>query len=721
MAKIRVNELEHARQGALAVASRSARENRPGYLTGRVVGVDEADSRRVVVDFGGSPISVLAGPGRWVPGSLVAVDVDGQNRPTRVRGAVTDVPAEHVEGEPVEPVVSWAGSVLEPREITEEERARIEETARGLETARQELADARTEAEQSFGELDDKLGQAFPDDIFDVGAGIAGALDAATTADGKADTAMTMASGKNAASYTDVADSVAEPGPTPTQAMGLGRRQFDVHRNRRSNGQIIGEWIWTGTAWSRLTLSDAMLSSLDVGKLTAGTANIETGVVNKLWGQLGVFDRLDVRTDAYVSGVNLEDGAVTARTLDVVPESGQGGLQLKSDGMMVIDAEGNGTVDLRVNAENYLSFYRGEAVNFSVSGDGALSAQDVSANESLFYRGTELSELLESFPRGVIYRTAREAGPHTIRFADYTSRLAYIQAQRPETDRRWRIWATYDAMGNSSSGADSWNLWTFAFNGGLHYNQDTWQTIRQGRQWVPGISDYDQRLLFAEVRAHSLPWSEAGNGIFSINMSNVAGSSFNVRNLVFWIEDVGSSAAATASPSTPWIRPDATSDAAPTPTEQRHTSTWNMSSFQNYRSGVRVNHASGNIAGGNYSGEWRGIMFFPHATIKSALSGATTTKVEIYLQNAHTYAYSGSTVLIGSHNYASAPASSPAVAARASQHFARGQGRWVALPTAVGTGFANGTIKGLAVYGGSTSNYATWTPGAVKLRVSYTK
>ena len=99
MTEIRVNELEHARQGALAVAARSARENRPGYLTGRVVGVDEADSRRIVVDFGGSPISVLAGPGRWVPGSLVAVDVDGQNRPTRVRGAVTDVPAEHVEVE----------------------------------------------------------------------------------------------------------------------------------------------------------------------------------------------------------------------------------------------------------------------------------------------------------------------------------------------------------------------------------------------------------------------------------------------------------------------------------------------------------------------------------------------------------------------------------------------------------------------------------------------
>ena len=46
-----------------------------------------------------------------------------------------------------------------------------------LEEARQELADARTEAEQNFDELDDKLGQAFPDDIFDVDLAIEGAKD----------------------------------------------------------------------------------------------------------------------------------------------------------------------------------------------------------------------------------------------------------------------------------------------------------------------------------------------------------------------------------------------------------------------------------------------------------------------------------------------------------------------------------------------------------------
>lgn len=579
----------------------------------------------------------------------------------------------------------------------------LEETALGLETAQQELADARAEAEQNFGELDDKLGQAFPDDIFDVNLAI-----------------EQMANGKNAASYTDVADSVAEPGPTPTLAMGEGRRQFDVHRNRRSNGQIIGEWIWTGTAWTRLTLSDAMLSSLDVGKLTAGTANIETAVVNKLWGQLGVFDKLDVRTDAYISGTNLKDGAVTARTLNVVPEEGEGGLQLKSDGMMVIDAEGNGTVDLRVNAENYLSFYHDDAASFSVSGDGALTAQDVSANENLFYRGTELSELLDALPRGIVYFAEKINDIHTISNASYTSRIGHIIVERPSTPRHWRIVAragmqSASTGGNVTSGAH----WQFVSNGGRVYNQDSWTVLSSVLYQTSGY--YWQTETFEDiVNTDDISWDSSGTAIVSWTARNAIGSSYKLgQGAIFYIEDMGP--AFDRSPSYPWIRPDESDDIGSSTTPTPRTSTWNMSGFQNYRAGVRLAHTSGNIAGGNYSGEWRGVMFFPHATIKSALSGATISKVEIYLQNAHTYAYAGSTILIGTHNYASAPASSPAVHPRASQHFARGQSRWVTLPNAVGTGFANGSIKGIAVYGGSTANYATWAPSAPKLRITYKK
>ena len=546
------------------------------------------------------------------------------------------------------------------------------------------------------------------------------AYNQAVAADGKADAAMTMASGKNAVTYTDVANSVAEPGPAPTTASGAGRRKYDIHRNRRTNGQIIGEWMWTGTAWTRLALSDAMLSSLDVGKLTAGTANIATAVVNKVWGQLGVFDKLDVRTDAYVSGINLKDGAVTARTLNVVPEMGQGGLQLTPDGMMLIDSEGSGTVDLRVNADNYLSFYRDGAVNFSVSDDGALSAKSVSANDGLFYRGIELIEFLEAIPRGVIYYAEPINGNHVISNTSYTSRIGHIPVGRPSTPRYWRIVARAGIAssatgGNVTSGAH----WQFVSNGGRVYNQGTWKVLASVLYQTPGYY-WQTETLEHVVNTDDIEWNSAGQALISWTARNAIGSSYKLgQGAYFYIEDMGP--AFDQSPTYPWIRPDASSDTGSSTTPTSQTGTWNMSSFQNYRAGVRLAHTSGNIAGGNLSGEWCGIMFFPYTTIQSALSGATTTKVEIYLQNAHTYASSGSTVLIGSHNYASAPSSSPSVAARASQPFSRGQGRWVTLPNAVGDGFKGGTIKGLAVYGSSTANYATWTPSATKIRITYKK
>lgn len=534
------------------------------------------------------------------------------------------------------------------------------------------------------------------------------------------DAAMSMASGKNSASYTDVADSVAEPGPAPTQAMGLGRRQFDMHRNRRSDGQIIGEWIWTGTAWSRLTLSDAMLSSLDVGKLTAGTANIETAVVDKMWGQLGVFDKLDVRTDAYISGVNLKDGAVTARTLNVVPEDGQGGTVLTGTTIGMVNSDGTGMMDLSVGSDNYLSFYRDEVVNFSVSADGSLSSQDVSANENLYYRGTELTELLETMPRGVVYYAEPINGIYTISNASYTSRIGHIVVERPSTPRHWRIVARAGVQSSTSGGTDTSGVhWRFVSNAGRQYDEASWKALSSVLYQTSGY--YWQTETFEHVvNTDDISWNSAGQALVSWTARNSIGHSYKLgQGAIFYIEDVGP--AFDRSPTYPWIRPSGSRDSGSSTTPTSQTGTWNMSSFQNYLSGVKYSHTSGNLAGGNYSGEWRGLMFFPHATIRSALSGATISKVEVYLQNAHTYAYSGSTILIGSHNYASAPASRPAVAARTSQHFSRGQGRWVTLPNAVGDGFKGGTIKGLAVYGGSTANYATWVPSAPKLRITYKK
>lgn len=109
------------------------------------------------------------------------------------------------------------------------------------------------------------------------------------------DAAMTAANGKNMVTYTDVT-AANKPGPNPTTGMGTGRAQWDIHRNRNaSTGEVYAEWRWSGSSWQTVNYGDEILRSLDVGKLTAGTANIQNAVVQKIAAESAQFINLDVK------------------------------------------------------------------------------------------------------------------------------------------------------------------------------------------------------------------------------------------------------------------------------------------------------------------------------------------------------------------------------------------------------------------------------------------
>lgn len=116
-----------------------------------------------------------------------------------------------------------------------------------------------------------------------------------------ADAAMASADGKNRHTYSDIATG---PGPTPPPSFGQGRTVNDVHRNRDiATGEIYAEFRWTGSAWQPVNFGDAILRSLDVGKLTAGTANIQQAVIQKMAVQIATI-------------IELHASAITAGTID---------------------------------------------------------------------------------------------------------------------------------------------------------------------------------------------------------------------------------------------------------------------------------------------------------------------------------------------------------------------------------------------------------------------
>lgn len=85
---------------------------------------------------------------------------------------------------------------------------------------------------------------------------------------------------------------------------------------------IVAEWSWDGSKWSRMHVTSQQISNLDVGKLTAGSASIGELAARKIAGDVGRFlqittDQLTVTGNASFTDVmarNIWSRVVTAQT-----------------------------------------------------------------------------------------------------------------------------------------------------------------------------------------------------------------------------------------------------------------------------------------------------------------------------------------------------------------------------------------------------------------------
>lgn len=81
-------------------------------------------------------------------------------------------------------------------------------------------------------------------------------------------------------------------------------------------GRVVGQWVRSAGTWTSTPITDAAIANLDVGKLTAGTAAIDVAVLNKVWADLGVFNRLTAG-EAWIGGAQIKDGEITAPKITV--------------------------------------------------------------------------------------------------------------------------------------------------------------------------------------------------------------------------------------------------------------------------------------------------------------------------------------------------------------------------------------------------------------------
>jgi hypothetical protein len=186
-------------------------------------------------------------------------------------------------------------------------------------------------------------------------------------------------------------------------------------------------------------------------------------------------------------------------------------------------------------------------------------------------------------------------------------------------------------------------------------------------------------------------------------------------------------------------------DPAP-PARQTYTSTWPANASATFKgSGVKRTDVTDELAQGYYgstNGNQSSVMTFTGAnstgdeagvTVSSALTGATITKVEVYLFATHWFSYAGGTARIGYANATAIPASfSSARPYVSASGWKRDTGRWVPITSAaLIKALLAGTCRAITIGPGvgTSSNYygrfvsATGAPSSRRpaLRITYSK
>lgn len=394
------------------------------------------------------------------------------------------------------------------------------------------------------------------------------------------------------------------------------------------------------------------------------------------------------------------------------------GKSFRGSSFIITDAEGTEQVNLSPGVTgNFATFGSGDK-QATVGSDGSVSASAVVA-ETLYYKGDELSAILEKLPKGVLSRSSSAQFPPGILTVGSEVGLSEIRFQTPVGSKReYRVKGSNLTIVNTTRGAKFTVRMTTDGTrptisstaiGNWEFEPDTqaYRTVTIEREYALN-GGLDVRMLLTMspgVGTGNTGFYNAGSGV---ELSIVDEGLFIERTGV-----ISNGGATGASPTrnydvtyqSNWLRSYMGSGAP------RSVGADNTKAYQGYTSYWP--------AGGNQ----RSMFGFP-TNLQTDLSGATITSMEVYLYFEHWQGGAGGTAAIGVHGNVSAPATSTGITGPIleSGSWPRGSGRWVYIPSQYWAGFASGSYRGIALYkNDNNSQYYGYAANDCRLRVRYTK
>lgn len=137
---------------------------------------------------------------------------------------------------------------------------------------------------------------------------------------------------------------------------------------------IVAEWRWDGSSWERMRVTSEQISNLDVGKLTAGSANIAEVTARKIASDVGRF--LEITTDQLTVTGNASFVNATAHHVwTEIVTSGQGEFEKITAGMLEANSVSAsniqvGALDGKVITGATIQTERGSNRGLKLSSDG---------------------------------------------------------------------------------------------------------------------------------------------------------------------------------------------------------------------------------------------------------------------------------------------------------------------------------------------------------------
>ena len=512
-------------------------------------------------------------------------------------------------------------------------------------------------------------------------------------------------------------------------------------------------WRWDGTAWEPLPMDPVMIPIIQIGTGTAGdlTADrvvvtgdfvarvaqiLELSVENLVVTEGATINELVALSiasataefqTAYIqnlrtNGAVIDDAVIGELASNLITsglfrtaETGQR-LEIDSNGLIMygLDVDGGEYEMVRIGPSG---------VNLLTVGDTTVSPASVRSPAGSFDQlsvgGQSVDELLAGLPRGMVawgqLTTSSQTDGDT---SDYARRGELQTWLQPGRLHRIRLSEHFVEVSGTSNTNVVEEL-RYSFDGapiyhGLTVDANNYQGVFSRSPVFAGAATTVNGMEFMLDTGN---WS-VGHGFWLMWMIRPEQAGKAVRILatsnyspIMSVEDMGPSMPSTLKR---WNDGDGGGTVDPEPTIVRRTDTWN-------HGGVGGDMKNGTVYQGTYNpygNRWGGWIF--PAAMRTALSGSTIEKIELYLENAHWYYGSGGTAVIYPNDgtYKGVLGSGTT-----SANWPRYAGRWVTLPSAWHASIVNGTYKGVSTYTTNTglTFYGQFKGAPTKFRATFRK